>query len=322
MAEYGEYIPALGGTDYPEKYDGLVTACELVAQEVENARENESALVDNLTINYAKYSLTNNIDGGAIWGKADDDPLCDNTTLIDSNASFSTTLIGQFVYNVSQSTLESPVSVQITDVPVGGTTLITTGLPGATIWRDDNYSIGGFGCENMQGPIVQSSDYATVSYVLGKTGDVAGDIQDLNTGNLNQNDILVINSDGTAITGRPTRFYTAANGTDIITNTFTAAYNDNIHFNVSGGTFTISLPPGRVGGIISFTDVDGTVIGDYSVLENPWLQIKPFGTEKIMGTIDGGGGEFLIVDQRPYISFSLVYTNDPAFGWSIINLQR
>lgn len=235
MADYSSYKPITGDSiNYPTQYDNFIDDAEAVATEVENAREAAGTLISNLTTNYAKYSLSQDING-----------------------------------------------------------------------------ISTYKCINMPNP-VDPQDYATKYYLDNLVGSAPTDITGMGPGALNPNDRLVINAAGTAITGRPTSYWTSLNGFTPITANFSAAYNDNIHFNVSGGGFSIYLPAGIVGGIVNFADIEGTVSATNV------LTVDPATGERIMGL---PLNENLLVNAFPNVSFGMVYVS-ASFGWSLTNLQR
>ena len=52
-----------GSTNFSTEVVGLINACEEVEQEVEDAREDENTVIENLNNNYIKYTLGDNILG-------------------------------------------------------------------------------------------------------------------------------------------------------------------------------------------------------------------------------------------------------------------
>lgn len=311
MADYDSFKPILGELTYITKYDEFVTASETVATEIENAREEESDLVTNITSNYAKYTLADNIDGQALYGTADN--ASTQTTLYDTGADFSNVVVGEYIINRTETLAASGVPVYETIqavYPLESPPRIVTTSNLNTSWSDDDYCISKYKATNMPSPI-SNNDYATKGYVLGLTGDAAQEITAVGTGELQANDIIVVNEDGDALTGRPTNFNVIRNSSSVVP----LEFNDNVLFDATGGSFYAYLPQGttRVGGIVSFADILGTVSTTNT------FTIYPHATEKIMGL---SAGEGLVIDQEfSRITFSLLYTG-ASFGWCIINLQR
>lgn len=307
MADYDSFKPTIGSLDYPSKYDQLVSATEAVAVEVENARQGAATLVANLNT-YAKYILTDDIDGGAIWGTADSG--LDNTTLTATGYDFSGVAIGSVVVNASSDPVAYATVESITPTPPYDT--ITTSDAG-TPWTDSLFSIGGFKAINMGVASANSNDYATVSYLDSLTATSTTEIAQLGIGSLSANDILAIDPSGTAIIGKPAAFG-AIRTTSDPPGTYRSV-NENIAFSVSG-TLTLRLPTGTGsdGATIKFSDVNGTI--DSGGVNT--LVIVPFTGQKIMGqAVD----TTLVVSHYPYISFDLVWV-EAASSWYIKNLQR
>ena len=157
-------------------------------------------------------------------------------------------------------------------------------------------------CINMEDG-VNSQDYITINQANSLSGSIPTSIEDLDVGTLQANDILVVNSTGSAITGRSTIY------TNIMPNPLEA--NGNYDMNLSGAKI-VYLPIGNPGTVVSFADIAGNITPTNK------LTITPDGTEKIMGQ---AAGEVLEIDDYPFCSFDLVYTN-AAFGWTLARLQR
>ena len=92
----------------------------------------------------------------------------------------------------------------------------------------------------------------------------------------------------------------------IKTSTFTATNGEGYFCNTSGGAFTVNLPAGSAGAIVSFSDYTRT-------FANNNLTINPNGSEKIGGVADDA---VLNVNGQ---AITLVYV-DGTEGW--INVQN
>ena len=168
---------------------------------------------------------------------------------------------------------------------------------------------GTYKCTNMLNG-TDSQDYCTVAQAnaIAATGGVAT-IETVNVGTLGPNDIVVVNTTGTAFTGRPTTY------TNVPTSSLA---NGNYNMNLSGGSKVTNLPAGIVGMVISYADIGGyagqTSTGSPNL---PNLTITANGSEKIMNV----ASDPLVIDDYPYCSFDLVYTG-ATFGWTLARFQR
>ena len=153
---------------------------------------------------------------------------------------------------------------------------------------------------------VDPQDYITKAQADSISGaaDAPSTIALVGTGGLSANDILVVNSSGSAITGRPTNYSAVP---------VNSAINGSYAMNVSGGAKTTNLPAGVLGAVISYADVGGNLS-----LSNT-LTITAASGEKIMGSITNP--DSLIINDYPFCSFDLVYIS-AAFGWLIARFQR
>ena len=232
FVDFDEYKPSAGSTDYVVKYDNFITVLQGYAQELEDARENENTLWDNLDQNYIGYVLGNNLDGSSTDGS------------------------------------------------------------------------DGYKCINMKNA-VDAQDYITWDQAQSIGGTTQPtNITDVSVGQLLANDILVVNKDGNAITGRPCTYSTLANGA-------TVAANGNYDMALSGNK-TIYLPSGASDGTtISFADIQGN-LSSFS------LTITPESSGYIMGL---ALNETLIMDTYDYCSFDLVFSGISGFGWTLARFQ-
>jgi hypothetical protein len=162
----------------------------------------------------------------------------------------------------------------------------------------------GFKCVNMINGAPDSQDYCTVAQAQSLSGGFqATSIEDLDVGSLQINDILVINTDGDAITGRSTA-YTPRISLSVA--------NGNYDMGLSTGSKSTLLPPGIAGTVISFADLGGHAGIDGN------LTISPSFGQNIMNLPDN---DPLVIDDYPSCSFDLVYVNS-TFGWTIARFQR
>lgn len=311
MADYSGYLLAneenLGTFSYVTSHTAFVNATEGVATEVENAREDENTLIENLQNNYATYILKNNVDGGALLGRVDDDPLCTGTTIIDTDATFTADMVGEYIVNITQSLAEGTVvKVQV----VGYTdenTITTAALPNGGTWQNDKYSLGGKRCINMSDPYPLGIDegsntYVTKEYINGLSGTGVASLYNVSSGNLAANSILVVDSSGEYITSRGeriTKIYPFTNATN----------NDVIATLTSGGIFW--LPIGTIGAVITFNDIFRIINSIGSLI------IAPFdgSGDKIMGK------PLLHITEFTGIYFKLLFVGG-SNGWVITDLQR
>jgi hypothetical protein len=65
MANFDEFRPISGTTDYVSKYDLFITEVQAYANEEEAAREGSGSILSNLTNNYLGYTLGQNVDGNS-----------------------------------------------------------------------------------------------------------------------------------------------------------------------------------------------------------------------------------------------------------------
>jgi hypothetical protein len=180
---------------------------------------------------------------------------------------------------------------------------LQTDYLGYTLGQNLDGASDTYKCTNMA-PGSNDNDYITILQANSLSGTIAQNIEDVSVGSLLPNDILVIEPGGNFIEGRSTK-YTTIPGT--------CEANGNYDMALSSSKIT-NLPAGSEGMVISFADLDGNA----SI--STTLTIKPNGSEKIMAIASDSG--WLIVDDYPYCSFDLVYTNDSAFGWTLARFQR
>jgi hypothetical protein len=172
-------------------------------------------------------------------------------------------------------------------------------------------------CTGMLDGDPGSQDYCTVAQanaIAATSGDTT--IETVNVGNLNPNDIVVVNSSGNAFTGRPTTYI------NVIA---TSVANGNYDMNLSTGSKVTDLPDNpSIGTVISFADLSGDAgINGGGPPRTPNLTINPSDNPPDARYIMGRGeNEALIIDDYPYCSFDLVYTGIPTFGWTLARFQR
>lgn len=188
-----------------------------------------------------------------------------------------------------------------------------------TLETNVNGASNTYKCTNMANG-TGDQDYITVSQANSWTAGTFADISDVGVGSLNANDILVINTDGTAITGRPTSYTILTNGSTVIP-------NGNYDMDLAGVSKTITLPDieaiasaDRNGIIVSFADIGGNLDVSHTLTIQPNSTTT---TQKIMGITSDSGN--LIIDDYPFCSFDLVYTSTSdtdSFGWTLARFQR
>jgi len=320
MADYSIYKPTIKSNDYIARYDAHVYATQEIAQEVEDAREGENTLVDNLINNYAAYSLRDNIDGDCIYGTATGG---DSVTLIDNiNNQFTSEIVSSgeteyYIINITESTDNEISGAKIVGL-LSESTIVTdsTTLPERWIavvdWSGDNYIVYSYSkrCISMNNVDQDDTEYATKQFIKTLTdADEVVTITQLQT-DYPENSTLINNAG--VIEYRQDIISVVV---DTSITPYDAVVNDVIAFTTNNES--INLPSGTLGDVITFFDINKVV--DLSEESPPnIIEIFPYSGERIMAqNVDVP----LQITEFTYIFFKLIYVGNTT-GWAMVDLQR